>query len=529
MKHREYPEFISTILSTHNKYWDAQKIQLQMLNDAYMNRFFENKTAFPGTMIQIEVPEAYSFIEGTIGSLFMNAPGVEISSDISDTTSNADAAEALANRFLQKKRNIIEDATRLALILPNSFLKLAPYATTDPLESVQLCAVEPWNIIVDQDAYDWSTQRFCGHIYWIPMSEAQEKFPSRKFTGVKKGEYLKTQGYSSNATSMSGLPQEFQYVCIVEFYDMVNDKLVFYCNQADKNVMSIEDIPLRTWNGLPLTGIVPLYFSSNPSRPLEGYSSLTRIYDQVAEKNYARTRMANSIRREARQFLYQKDKIDDQALAGISTGQDGLMIPCESDNLSSLIQPISNPSVNQDQSIYLMEIQSDLDRASMLPAFARGEATDSTATQSVLLQSYASSNIGRLARHRDTAVENLVNVYLRMLIIQLSDEQISPVIQVNDQPTIVTPEILSGKLNIQVVDGASSPFESLEKKQNLISSVGLLLSLGADPQAVLEELVSVMKLPARLAKPKTTDIRTSPAAPLSQEAISHILPDRGVK
>lgn len=528
MKQKEYPEFITAILSQHNRYWDALKPQLQMLQDAYMNRFYANKTAFPSTMVQIEVPEAYSFIEGTIGSLFMNAPGVEISGDISDTVSNADAAEALANRFLQKKRNTIEDATRLALIFPNSFLKLAPYPTTDPLESVQLCAVEPWNIIVDQDAYDWDTQRFCGHIYWTPISEAKEKFPGRKFVGVKKGEYLQSDSYSNNIQTVSQLPEEFQYVQIVEFYDMINDQLVFYCAQAEKHVMSIEEIPLRTWNGLPLTGIVPLYFSSNPSKPLEGYSSLTRIYDQITEKNYARTRMANAVRKEARQFLYQKDKIDDQALAGISTGQDGLMIPCEDDNLSGLIVPISNPMVNQDQSVYLVEIQNDLDRSSMMPAFTRGETTDSTATQSILLQSYASSNIGRLARHRDTTVENLVNVYLRMLIIQLPEDSIAPVIKVNDQPTIVTPDILSGKLNIQVVDGASSPFESLEKKQNLISSVGLLLSLGADPQSILEELVNVMKLPNKLSKPKTTEVRTAPAAPLSQEAISQILPDRRV-
>jgi len=528
MKQREYPQFIATVLEQHNKHWNDQKLLNQMLHDAYMNRFYDNKSAFPSNYIQVEVPEAYSFIESMIGSLFMNAPGVEIAGDISDPTCQPEVAEAISNRFLQKKRNTIEDATRLALIFPNSFLKLAPCLTTDPLESVHLCAVEPWNVIVDADAYDWDSQKFCGHIYWCSVAEADEKFPNRTFTGQKKGEYLKSDGYGASSSLASNLPLDFQYVCIIEFYDLLNDKLVFYSLQADKQVLSVEDIPLRTWNGLPLPGLVPLYFSNDPSRPLDGYSSLTRIYDQITEKNYERTRMANAVRRTPRQFLYQKEHIDDQALAGISSGQDGLMIPCESDNLGSLVVALPNPPSNTDHSLYLAEIQSDLDRSSMLPAFARGEATDSTATQSVLLQSYASSNIGRFARHRDTAIENLVNVYLRMLMVQLPEEEVSPVIVVRDNPTIVTPQSIDGKLNIQVLDGASSPFESLEKKQNLISSAGLLLSLGADPVAILEELVSVMKLPSRLARPKTTEVRTSPAAPLSQEAISQILPDKGV-
>ena len=520
IRQRDYPEFCKELLAQHNKRWDAERPKLQMLNDAYMSEFYKNKRAFPSSMIQIEVPEAYSFVEGTLGSLFMSAPGVEIAGDISNSTADPDVAEAISNRFLQRKREIFEDAVRLALIFPNSFLKLAPKMTSDPLESVELCAVEPWNIVVDDIAYDWDNQRFVGHQYWMPVPEAKEKYPGRKFTGSYKEDYLKPY----EQKRQDWMPEDFLYVCIFELYDLVNDKLIIYSQHSENPILSIVPIPLRNWDDTPLPAIVPLYFSNNPSKPLEGYSSLSRIYDQITEKNYARTRMANAVRREARQFLYQKDKIDDQALAGIATGQDGLMIPVEEDNLGALIQPVPNPNVNNDHSLYLAEIQSDLDRSSMLAPFARGQATQTTATEAMLLQAYTSSEIGRMARRRDTAIEALVNIYLRMLMIQLPEEQ-PVVITISDNPSLVLPEHLDGKLNIQVLDGASSPFESLQKKQALTSVAGLLVQLGADPQAVLEELVSVYKLPMKLAQKKeiAQPVRTEAVGQLSEEAISQLL------
>jgi hypothetical protein len=133
--------------------------------------------------------------------------------------------------------------------------------------------------------------------------------------------------------------------------------------------------------------------------------------------------------------------------------------------------------------------------------FSRGEATQATATEVNLLQAYASSEIGKFARERDVCLESLANLYIRLLSTVIGDEDVVIPIKVENQVKLLRVEDLEGKYTYQAVDQASSPISESIKQQQLSSLSGLLVSLGASPQKVLEEVVRIYRLPQHLAEP----------------------------
>jgi len=65
--------------------------------------------------------------------------------------------------------------------------------------------------------------------------------------------------------------------------------------------------------------------------------------------------------------------------------------------------------------------RSDINRGSILAPFSRGEATKATATEVAALAQYSASEIGKLARERDGAIEMISTVYLRIIALMAEE------------------------------------------------------------------------------------------------------------
>jgi len=497
----EVLDFVKHVVSEHETFWALQLPKMRNLNSIYKTEFYTtHRNMHNSAMIEVETADAYAFVESLIGSLFLRSPSIEVAEDPLAQNQQPKLVRELVNRFLKRKLKPLQDASKLAIIFPNSFLKLAPCKTTDILEMVDIRAVQPWDVIVDLEADMWERQRYCAHIYYMNIKEAEERFGTRNFTGVGKVDYF--DKYSTSMPTVKPILESMSYVQIVEFYNLVRDKLYFYSPQYKKGeeFISSEDIPIRDFDGRPLPAIVPLYYTSMPDRPLQGYSALSRIYDQLVEKNLLRTRMANAVRKDARQYLYNRERVDETTLTGLALGQDGVLIPVDGD-LSNVVVPITAPSVSVNHDRYAAEIESDLTKGTIMAPFSRGEATQATATEVNLLQAYASSEIGKFARERDVCLESLANLYIRLLSTVIGDEDVVIPIKVENQVKLLRVEDLEGKYTYQAVDQASSPISESIKQQQLSSLSGLLVSLGASPQKVLEEVVRIYRLPQHLAEP----------------------------
>jgi hypothetical protein len=478
-------------------------------------------------------------VESYLGSLYAKNPSVEVQADIRGR-GNAEVAEATANTYLLTVREQLEDATRLALIYPCSFLKLAPVLSADPLKRVSCAALPPWEVVVDATATSWEQQRYVGHVYLMPLLEACERYSKTpdEFRPRSYTKWIETTAIAGKDQLMglgdpTQTPAEEQWVRVVELYDLLSDNLVVwspdYSNgqehlfegvtvqvgaldaetaaDSQRPEADLEHertgIPYKTANGRPVVPIIPLYFSRDPDTPLRGYSLIRRSLDQFRELNVMRTYQAQGVRRMARQWMVRAGFLSEDGAAKISQGLDGEFIEVDLQPgmpLEGNIMPVPQAAIPTDISLYAQLVQADINDAGLLAPFTRGEVTKSTATEQQLLAAYTSSEVGRMARTRDAVITSIARTYNIMLSVVLGDDA-EPLSLPNPVgPTILSADDLTGDFGYWAVDAGTTPMSDLTKQQALERLTPILLQLGADPKAVLGELVRTYQLPESFAE-----------------------------
>ena len=541
------PADIRSILASHDLYFESARIEMRECKALYMTRFWRNRNGVTtaNRVMTTEVPKGYEIVESYLGSLYAKNPAVRVEPDLRDR-GNPAVAQATANQFLLNVREQLEDATRLALIYPCAFLKLAPVESTDPLKRVSCGALPPWEVIVDSTATSWTAQRFVGHVYLMPLTEAATRFSKsepdfrpRVSSKWIDGDQARVGGMAS-PTSMPGGPgmgdpqsDTDKWVRVVEMYDMLADKLLVWSpdykdgndflfegvkvqvgaldlaatadsEQADAELVhETSGIPYKSASGRPIVPIIPLYFSRDPDTPLRGYSLVERSKDQLRELNLMRTYSAQGVRRMARQWLVRGGFLGQDAAAKISQGVDGEMIEVDLQPglpLEGNIIPVPQASMPPDIEAYSLQIAADIRDASMLAPFTRGEATGATATENTLLAAYTSSEIGRMARARDGVITGIAMAYNVMLSVVLGEDAEPLALPNPVGPTVLSADDLTGDFGYWAIDAGTTPVSDATKQQSLERLSPVLVQLGADPKAVLEEIVRAFQLPQDLGK-----------------------------
>jgi len=490
---KECVALIKTVLDEHNHFWDSQRAEMKRYRDVYENRFWQSEY-MDDTMIRVETSDCFSYVEGFIASLFSRNPAVVIAKDASIIDGNAKMAQAVVNRFLFDKREQLEIASRLALIYPSSFLKLSPTDSTDMLEKVSIRAIPCWEIIVDMDSSSWEEQRYIAHTYYLSMPEVRQKFGAKKFTSIPKVDYFTPQEKYTGVSE--DLPDDYLYIQVVEFYDLAYDKLYFWSpNYRDGGeLLEKSEIPIRSYDDKPMSPICPLFYARKPEKPMCGMSAVCRVYDQFYEKNILRTYWANAVRRDSRQYLYKEGSLDEEALAKITAGVDGAMIPVDEPVLDGIIRAVGVEPLSGNFDRYLDYIEQDINRGSILAPFSRGEATKATATEVTALAQYSASEIGKLARERDNAIEVMAITYLRIISLLAEDKE-QAVIEVDGLPKVITVKDLDAKFKIVALDQSSTPLSEALKRTNLVQLLPVLTQLGVPPEKIKEELIRIYDLP----------------------------------
>ena len=520
---------LKRIISEHDRYWDVLRQEMRELRYAYETRFWEktreNNYYAEIQNAQIETSRAYEYVESYIASLFSKNPSVVVKGDIRGR-GDARKVTSLANLFLVKVREQTEDASRLALIYPNSFLKIYPANHSDIYQRVRIATIHPWDVIVDCTADSWANQRYVAHRYWISLRDAINKFGNKKYNPVNRENFLDKEERSSSRIEAGDADPYDQYIQVTEVYDMLDDRVLIYSEQYKNGDVwlydgieipspteddpeatnKISNIPFRTSDDHPICPIIPVYFNKLPSDPMRGYSALRRVYDQIVEMNVIRTYQSAAVRKGARQWLVKQGTMNADALSKLVAGVDGEYIEVDLPNgqeLSGTIYPVPHSPVRPELEEYIREVQSDFDRGSVMAPFTRGEATKATASEITALAAYTASEVGRLARTRDSVIEQISRIYISIVKMYLTEDGEKDLIVMDGRSTVLDPKDLDGEFSFYAQDSGSTPVSDAQKKQEMMTTAPLLLNLGATKEEVLKELVRAMGLPETFI-PETT-------------------------
>ena len=222
---------------------------------------------------------------------------------------------------------------------------------------------------------------------------------------------------------------------------------------------------------------------------------MKRIYDQIYETNLIRTFQANGVRKASRQYLVRKGSMDDEQMAQVASGIDGLFIEIDDENINNVVVPIPHNQTPPELEQYYRQVQADKDKGNILAPFTRGEATRSTATEVAALASYTSNEIGRLARERDSMIEQLATTYLDILRLYLEESGDRNIIAVDGKPAVVAPSDLEENWVCYAQDQAMTPISESVRKREYIQSIPMLQQLGVPTTTLLKELVRALGLP----------------------------------
>jgi len=548
------------IVDAHDMYWDSARPRLRELRALYMTNFWKDREKLQAnsTVLRTEVPKAYAVVESYLGSLFAKNPAVMVQDDLRKR-GNPEVAEATANQYLLTIREQLEDATRLSLIYPCSFIKLAPVENVDPLKRVACTALAPWEVVVDATAGSWEQQRFVGHSYLVPVHEAAERYGKREdeFNGRPYSKWIDRTDMSGQSAVQrdTGVDTTDQWCRVVELYDLRSDELLVWSPDYEQGKQFVfegvqvqvgaldEDagadtetpdaeivhetagIPFKTASGRPVVPIIPVYLSRDPDTPLRGYSLLDRSFDQFRELNVLRTYQSQGVRRMARQWMVRSGFLDEVATTKIGQGADGEFIEVDlppGSTLEGNIIPVPNSPIPADISLYAQTVTADINDAGLMAPFTRGEVTGTTATEQRLLADYTSSEVGRMARTRDEVISEVARVYNIMLSVLLGDEAEPLALPNPVGPTMLSADDLTGDFQYWAVDAGSTPMGDEVKRQSLERLAPVLVQLGADPKLILEELVRTYDLPQTLADvelPQPIEPTPEQGAPLPPTAL----------
>tara|TARA_R110002020_G_scaffold46851_3_gene133463 strand:+ start:9029 stop:10669 length:1641 start_codon:yes stop_codon:yes gene_type:complete len=495
------PTDLKHILDEHDEFWEDQRQELVRFKAVYEMDFWEEESA-DKTQIRIQTNDGYGYIEGYQASLFARNPAVVVKTGVSGK-GDPEKAKGVANYFLGKSRSVIEGASRMALIYPNSFIKYVPREADNVYDKVIPVAVPPWEVIVDRDAVRWDLQRYVAHIYWLSVPKANERFKRRKsFADMAtdmESYFDEDKEAKENYDRDRAAPKSdmFRHIKIVEMYDLLEDKLYWWSPAEPTKWLDKEDfIPFRDISDNPVVPIIPFYYNNIPDRPLEGYSSMKRIYDQLYEMNIIRSFQANAVRKASRQWLVKKGELSSEEMAKVTSGVDGLFIEVESEeSLDTIIRPVPHESTPVEVARYYQDVQNDKDKGSVVAPFTRGEVTKATATEIAALAAYTSSEIGRMARERDATIEHMASVYLCVLSVFLEEEKTAALMIFEGKSEAISAKDIMGDFRVYAADQAATPMSEAVHKQQLLANVPVLVQLGVPPASILKELVRIMDLP----------------------------------
>ena len=504
------PKTAARLVEEHDLYWDDLRPRMRKMKSAYETNYWDRTQEARGQII-IETSRAYEFIEGYIASLFSRNPSVIVKGDVRGRGDSM-KAQSLVNQFLLSIRAQVEDASRLALIYPCAFIKMSPVDHPDVFRRVRTTPIKPWDIIVDDKADGWDEQRFVGHRYWVPLHKAKALWGNRQYKPQAKKAFLDKHEKDSAKQSDLESDDYDQFIQVVEFYDLVEDRLLVWSpNYAEGKkwlfdggdieingeTKKIRRIPFRTADDHPVLPISPVFYSRLPDNPVRGYSALHRVYDQIQEVNISRTFQANAVRKASRQWLVEKGVIDAEAMAKIALGQDGEFIEVElspGQTLAGTVQPIPHTPTPPEIQYYIEQVQTDLDRGSVMAPFTRGQASSrATATEITALASYSHSEVGRLARERDGSIEKLARIYVSMMSMYLDDTR--DMLIMNGTAQVLSPKDLAGDFSYFAQDSGSTPMSEAQKKGELLGAIALLMELGVPADALRGEVVRLLDLP----------------------------------
>ena len=416
-----------------------------------------------------------------------------------------------------------EQAVDMALVYPEVGFKVTyddAVVSDNPLDSVRLEALPPWEVVFDRRARSLRHLRNIGHIYWTSWSDLKEQYPD-----LERSDFVLTRrldvldGRSDDADGEEG-------VRVLELLDLCEDTFIPTDGGEDRRVKGRFRVIALSANkpgtvlfegpppyvgpdDTPLPFIIPVVLLNVPEHRLMGLSPVAGTYALNAEMNVTRTLLHTGMVKDvARKILVDATKVDEETLEKMMGGDDMEFIRVDSPGeggLKNAVLPVESPPLSKTLGDSMGVLAADMDATSGLSPMSRGQALKyATAAEVHSHNDYSETTLGRLRKRLDKAVVRVLRTFLRVLAAAMEDRNEKGVaLHVDGKLVTLKRTWLNEQWDIDLADVATSPLAEAQARMELTQAMPMLdaayerLKTG-DPfgRALIRYIVDLYNLPS---------------------------------
>lgn len=452
------PRAILDQLKAHDKRMKDARGELAQAKALYMTRWWRyvrgraDERQMRTLNTDVEVNRIWGAIGSYLSALYPRANRVVLGPDVTGK-GNPNKSQVALNYWLgsQKIHTRVMSALRQAVLYPGCAAKVGySPGNGNALDRVWMRIIPWWEVVLDADATDVDDERFRGHVYYRPAREVEREYniPKGTLAGTSRKDFLspsqalleephKRDMTNADATSDNSAFVRVLEVCnLKDTYQDPNDPSVTYLGRLEVYVLHQGDLsqkpifmgplPLADATGAALSHIEPLIFASEPEFPLRGIAGSQRMMPQLREINIYRSFMAQSTRKDSRQYLLRDGLLGADTETKIAEGVDGLVLKVPADyngSLQDVIQKIETGTVSVNVQNYMALAENDLERAIGMSPNARGIVTKATAFEVQSTQLYTESEFGMHGMIKDAWLAQVVKLAQRALLAAMQNPE----------------------------------------------------------------------------------------------------------
>lgn len=413
-----------------------------------------------------------------------------------DADYDEDEIESEYQRQTEQMNSFAAENPELAAGLPTDEEIRASLASTKSViveDRPYLDRVSPFDVYVNPEATSMNDVKWIAQRVVRPLEEAKED--DRYKPSVRRR--LKASGYWDGdwmtVEDRRKYADEIDCVIVWEHYDLASRKLCIWADGSDEYLVDPIEIPFAFGH--------PFVMIRNYDVPGSFYpiGELEMIAPMNDELNKTRSMLMNHRKRYARKYLVRERAFDERGRAGITSNEDGTVIPVIDENtpLTDLIVPVPQVPMGAELYNYSQQIMQDMQFVSGVSEYARGAMPSirRTATEAAMIQDASNAR----AEEKRVTVERFITQISRKLM-QLMQQFTTgdQVARINGRNGEVywlefTREDIQGEFDFIVEAGSTQPYSDTAKRQEAVAMAQVLMpfaQLGViDPSVLARHLL----------------------------------------
>lgn len=488
-----------------------------------------------GQPVLMQVNHVKSWVHSYVDSLYHSGLRSVVARDNAVANEEPRDPALVANlidRWLTSKKlaDFTEQLFTMGMMLPNSAIHFGHVdgpmpKQCHPIDRVWVNALPPWECGWDRRARSHEEIRYKFRVQYMPI-ERVRSMKQWDLPDNLKGENRKVPMESESPGPGRDLPDGGpNFIRVYTFYDLTSEweakdedgntakqlgQMRVYLPDQKKvdehgDIAPVFKGPLEYTDatGKPFAPLLPIVMMPRPEYPLWGHAPVATIYQLNMEINFAHSILANALRTDAdRKTLFDKAMFDPDAMNRMTNGKDGEWIPVDLDGEAGGFQRGVYAVPQQPVSNTIQQSLNALERGREATAGtspnSRGEPTKyTTATQTMSLEAWTETTLGRIRRRMDRALVAACEIFLRVLreVIGAKGE-----IKVwnHSEVAAIPAEWLDEPWVISMVDEASTPMALAHKREAIAAVLPIIQEHWAGALEGDKMSIAILRVMARL-------------------------------